>query len=87
MVFMQVVGPLLFPHWRPLVSARSLRTSGRALASHPFQRLREFLRGSAGPSIQADRISKLTLVDYVMATLAVGIMIGFPVLSWISGMH
>ncbi len=37
-------------------------------------------------SIQADRMRKLTLVHYFMATLAVGIVIGYPVWYWISEM-
>jgi hypothetical protein len=55
-----------------------------ALASHPFQRLGEFLQVSDRPSIQADKMRKLTLADSFMATLAVSIEIGYPVWRWIS---
>jgi hypothetical protein len=46
--------------------------------------LEEFLQVGDGPSIQADRMRKLTLADYFMAMLAVGIEIGYPVWYWIS---
>jgi len=46
----------------------------------------EFLQFDGGPSIQVDRMRKLTLADYFLATLAVGIVIGFPVWNWISEM-
>jgi hypothetical protein len=41
---------------------------------------------SGGPSVQADRIRKLALADFFLATLAVGIVIGFPVWHWISAL-
>jgi len=46
----------------------------------------QFLQVDGGPSIQVDRMRKLTLADYFLATLAVGIVIGFPVWNWISEM-
>jgi hypothetical protein len=48
--------------------------------------LEEFLQVGDGPSIRADRMRKLTLADYFMAKLAVGMEIGFPVWRWISEM-
>jgi hypothetical protein len=46
----------------------------------------EFLQEVGSRSIQADRMRKLTLGEYFMAMLAVGIVIGFPVWHWISEM-
>ena len=45
--------------------------------------LEEFLQVGGGPSIQAYTMRKLALADYFLATLAVGIVIGFPVWHWI----
>ena len=46
--------------------------------------LEECLQVGGGPSIQADRMRKLALADFFLATLAVGIVIGLPVWHWIS---
>jgi hypothetical protein len=58
----------------------------RSFGDKSIPALEEFLQVDCGPSIQVDRMRKLTLADYFLATLAVGIVIGFPVWNWISEM-
>ncbi len=58
----------------------------RSFGDKSIPALEEFLQVDGGPSIQVDRMRKLTLADYFLATLAVGIVIGFPVWNWISEM-
>jgi len=58
----------------------------RSFGDKSIPALEEFLQVDGSPSIQVDRMRKLTLADYFLATLAVGIVIGFPVWNWISEM-
>jgi hypothetical protein len=62
-------------------------TESHLTSKESLQRLAEFLQVSGGPSIQPNRMRKVTWADYLMAALAVGITIGFPIWSWISRMH
>src|SRR5437016_14515265 len=56
---------------------------GCSFGDNPFQRSGEFLEVNGGPSVQVE-MRQLTPADYFMATLAVGIVIGYPVWYWIS---
>jgi hypothetical protein len=58
----------------------------RSFGDKSIPALEEFLRVDGGASIQVDSMRKLTLAEYFLATLAVGIVIGFPVWNWISEM-
>ena len=58
----------------------------RSFGDKSIPALEELLQVDGGPSIHVDRMRKLTLADYFLATLAVGIVIGFPVWNWISEM-
>jgi hypothetical protein len=49
--------------------------------------LGRILASQRWPKHPTTRMRKVTWADYLMATLAVGIMIGFPVWSWISRMR